>query len=325
MTKGKRIAVIGPVFADYRLSDSQLGRIRQAAPDATLTVLTDPAAFRARLAEADVAAGQIGRQAALPPFGRLAWFHTWSAGTDGEPAEALLASNIRLTCSKGNGAIPIAEFTIWAMLTIARRATSWLDAQTRHEWRRHTSPELHGATLGLIGLGHIGGEIARRAAAFGMRCIAVRRDAGAVNPGPHVSQVLPPDRLMEMLAVADFVVVAAPLTPETRGMLGEMQFRAMKPTAFYVCVSRGAIADPDVLRRALAEEWIAGAVLDAHATEPLPPGDLFWDLPNTIVTPHNAGTTIGTADRAIEVFVENLGRLERGEPLHNVIETGIGY
>ena len=120
-------------------------------------------------------------------------------------------------------------------------------------------------------------------------------------------------------------MVAAPLTPETRGLLTERHFRAMKRSALYVCVSRGAIADPVALHLALAEGWIAGAALDAHATEPLPPDSPFWDLPNVLVTPHNAGTTPGTAERSIDIFVDNLDRFARSEALRNVVDADSGY
>ncbi len=319
-----KIAIIGPSFNAYRLRAPQIERVCRAMGSDTLLEFDDPIAFRAALCDVDIAAGHVGL-APLPALGRLRWFHTWAAGIDHEPAEALLAAGVRVTCSKGNGAIPIAEFTLMAMLMIARQATDWIDAQRHHEWRRHTSPELAGATLGLIGLGHIGTEIARRASAFGMKCLAVRRHAAKVPADVPIERTFGPDGLTKMLAQADFVVVAAALTPETKGMLGEAEFHAMKPSAFYICVSRGAIADPAALHKALTERWIAGAVLDAHAVEPLPPDSPSWDLPNTLVTPHNAGTTLGTADRAVDIFIENLDRFRNDQALRNEIEPGVGY
>ncbi len=320
MAERRTIALLGPNFAEYRFSEDQSARIRAAAGDAVLDVHADPQSFLAALPHADIAAGHV--RGVLPGLGRLAWLHCWSAGMDQEPVAALAKAGVRLTSSKGNGAIPIAEYTLMAMLMLARRATEWIDAQRAHAWTRHVSTELHGATLGLIGVGNIGAEIARRADAFGMRCIATRRGAGAVA---HVRRMLPADALPELLAEADFVVVAAPITPETRFMLTERHFRAMKPSAFYVCVSRGAVADPAALHRALAEGWIAGAALDAHATEPLPADSPFWDMPNVLVTPHNAGTTLGTAERSVDIFVDNLGRFGRGEALRNVVDAAVGY
>lgn len=199
----RTVAVLGPNFMAFQLNEAQVTRIRAAAGAATVQVHTDPAAFLAALPGCDIAAGHV--RGTLPSLGRLAWLHSWSAGLDQEPVAALAAAGMRLTSSKGNGAIPIAEFTLMSMLMLARRATEWVEAQGRREWARHVSFELHGATLGLIGVGNIGAEVARRADAFGMRCIAVRRGPGAV---PHVHRMLPPAGLEELLGAADFVVVA---------------------------------------------------------------------------------------------------------------------
>jgi phosphoglycerate dehydrogenase-like enzyme len=133
------------------------------------------------------------------------------------------------------------------------------------------------------------------------------------------------DRLHEMLGRSDFVVVTAPKTPETTGMLGESEFRAMKPSAYYICYSRGGIADDAALLRALREGWIAGAGLDAHSTEPLPPDSPFWSLPNVIVTPHGGAATPSTRQRGIAIFLENLRRYQAGQPLLNVIDKDAGY
>jgi phosphoglycerate dehydrogenase-like enzyme len=321
---GKRIAIIAPALMEYRLSSADRGRIEAAAPGAALSVVSSPADFLALLPDADIAAGHIGN-IALAGVGRLSWFHSWAAGVDHEPVDALHAAGVTVTCSKGNGAIPIAEFTTMAMLAMARRIDRAFNAQRRGAWDRRLGTELSGSTLGLIGLGHIGQEIVRRAELFGVTCIAVRRDAGAPLPPNLRCIVLPRERMRDMLGKADFVVAAAPLTPETKGLLGEEEFRAMKSSAIYICVSRGGIADEEALRRALAEGWIGGAWLDAHAVEPLPPESPFWTLPNTVVTPHTAGATRGTAERALAIFVDNLSRAARGEPLRNQVRPGSHY
>jgi phosphoglycerate dehydrogenase-like enzyme len=128
-----------------------------------------------------------------------------------------------------------------------------------------------------------------------------------------------------MLGECDFVVVTAPSTPATVGMFDEAAFRAMKPTAFWICISRGGIADDDALLKALQDGTIAGAGLDAHGTEPLPADSPFWDLPNVIITPHNGATTYGTAQRSIEIFAANLKRFVAGEPLGNIVDKQHGY
>jgi phosphoglycerate dehydrogenase-like enzyme len=135
----------------------------------------------------------------------------------------------------------------------------------------------------------------------------------------------PRAELHAFLGACDFVVVTAPKTPETTDMLGEAEFRAMKPTAFYVCFSRGGVANDAALYRALTEGWIAGAGLDAHGVEPLPADSPFWDAPNTIVTPHNGATTLETKARGYRIFADNLRRYVAGEPLINVVNKQLGY
>ena len=155
-----------------------------------------------------------------------------------------------------------------------------------------------------------------------MRALGVRRSP---EPCPEVELVFPRERLHEFLALCDWVVVTAPLTPETRHMLGESEFRAMRRTACYVNVSRGAVADPDALLRALREGWIAGAGLDAHTDEPLPAVSPFWDAPNTIVTPHCGATTRHTDRRGADIFLDNLRRYVSDQPLHNIVDKAAGY
>jgi phosphoglycerate dehydrogenase-like enzyme len=140
-----------------------------------------------------------------------------------------------------------------------------------------------------------------------------------------VDEVFPLERLHVLLGQSDFVVMTAPRTPESKGMLGEAEFRAMKSSAYYICFSRGGIADDAALLRALNEGWIAGAGLDAHTQEPLPPDSPYWTAPNTIVTPHNGATTPNTRQRGVDIFAENLGHFQAGEPLRNVVNKEAGY
>lgn len=320
-----KIVVIGQQNNDYTSSDVDMERIRAAAGEHTVEFHEDTASFGAALKDADVAVGYIKSAKGIELPAKLKWFHSWSAGLDGEPIDIILDKGATVTSSKSNGAIPIAEQTILLMLMVTRKAWNWIDAQRRHEWHRQMSPELHGKTLGLVGLGNIGTEVARRAKAFGMKCVAVRRHPGGGTGDVQLDSIVGPEGLNDVLAQSDYVVVTAPLTPETRGMLGEEQFRKMKSSAIYICVSRGAVADTAALEKALREGWIAGAGLDTHATEPLPADSPFWDMPNTIVTPHNGGTTMGTSDRAVDVIVENLERWRRGETLKNIVDGKLRY
>lgn len=295
--------------------------LREAPPDVDVTFADDDASLGAGIATADVVAGTVPEWL-LGRAAKLRWVHSWAAGPDSQLYPAMVESEVVLTCSKGNGAVPLAEHAILLMLLLNRSALRWIHAQDEHRWDRFTHGELNGLTCGIIGLGHSGQDLALKAKAFHMRTTGVRRHP---QPTPNVDQVYRLEELRTFLAEADFVVVTAPLTLETRGMLGEAEFGSMKPTAFYICFSRGGLTDDAALERALREGWIAGAGLDAHSDEPLPADSPFWDLPNTIVTPHNGATTVGTRRRGVEIFLDNLRRFQAGQPLRNVVDKQLGY
>ena len=186
------------------------------------------------------------------------------------------------------------------MLMLNRNAYRWIENHRNRIWQHFTHGELNGLTVGIIGLGHSGADLALKAKAFHMRTLGLRRSQ---NPVANVDRMFRRDELHDFLGEADFVVVTAPLTPETRDMLGEAEFRAMKPSAHYICFSRGGLANDPALLKALQENWIAGAGLDAHDVEPLPPDSPFWTLPNVIITPHNGATTLATRQRGRDYFV----------------------
>ena len=295
--------------------------LRSAPPDVEITFAENRAELAAGIASADVVAGTVP-DSLLGDAEKLRWVHSWAAGPDSQLYPAMVESPVVLTCSKGNGAVPLAEHAILLMLLLNRSGLRWIQAQNEHRWDRFSHGELSGLTCGILGLGHSGQDLALKAKAFHMRTTGVRRHP---QPTPNVDRLYAPEDLQAFLGEADFVVVTAPLTPETRGMLGEAEFRSMKPSAFYVCFSRGGLADDAALERALKEGWIAGAGLDAHSDEPLPEDSPFWDLPNTIVTPHNGATTPGTRRRGVEIFVDNLRRFQAGQALRNVVDKQLGY
>ena len=173
-------------------------------------------------------------------------------------------------------------------------------------------------TLGVVGLGQIGAEVARRGLAFGMRVVAV--DPAQTEAPPGVAHLWRPDRLTDLLAESDFVVVAAPHTPETVKLFRRAELRRMKRTAYLINIGRGAIVDLADLTAALQAGEIAGAGLDVFETEPLPPAHPLWRLPNVIVTPHVAGASPRIAERHLGVVVDNVRRFVRGEPLRNVVD-----
>ena len=190
--------------------------------------------------------------------------------------------------------------------------------------------------MGIVGYGSIGREVGRLGKAFGMRVLALRRSAGQAKEGyasEHTGdragaipeQFYTPDQLHQMLSRCDYVVVALPLTHETKHLVGEAELRAMKASAYLVNIARGAIVDEQALVRALREGWIAGAGLDVFEREPLPDDSPLWAMDNVLISPHVAGFTPRYDERATALFVENLGRYLSGEPLLNLVDKTRGY
>ncbi|WP_206673648.1 D-2-hydroxyacid dehydrogenase [Pseudactinotalea terrae] len=253
----------------------------------------------------------------------LRWVHSWAAGANNDLTPEMVASDVVLTSSVGNGAIPLAEHSMLLMMMLNRDVPRWMASQRAQTWDRFTHGELNGKTVGIYGVGHSGSDLALKARAFHMRVLGCRRNHETSVPG--IDQMYSPDQLTEFVAECDFVVVTAPYTSGTAGAFSADVFRAMKSSAYWICISRGGIAADDALLQALQEGWIAGAGIDAHGVEPLPSDSPFWTAPNTIITPHNGATTQGTARRGVEIFVDNLRRFVAGQPLQNIVDKVHGY
>ena len=253
---------------------------------------------------------------------RLRWVQLLSAGVDHVPQ--IGDNRVVVTNASGIHAVPISEYVLGVMLVLAKRLHLAFDSQRQKRWQRFgfTPSELEGKTLGIIGLGHIGRAVARLGRAFGMRVVAMKRTPGAEE---DVDELLPADRLHDLLAQSDFVVLAVPLTHETRQMIDEAALRSMKRGACLVNIARGAVVDEEALSRALREEWIAGAALDVFEKEPLPEDSSLWGLENVIITPHMAGGSERYMERAVALFADNLRRYLAGEPLRNVVDLERGY
>ena len=277
----------------------------------------------------DEVAGELGEVEAVigrvPPevlekAPRLRWVHSPSAGVDADLSPEMIASPVVLTSSAGNGGISLAEHSMLLMLMLSRDVPRWMRAQAERRWDHFRHGELAGRTVGIYGLGNSGLDLALKAKAFHMRVLGVRRRPE--QPSPNVDTVC---ELDGVLAESDFVVVTAPRTPSTLGVFDRDAFARMKPTAYFICISRGGIADDEALLAALRSGQIAGAGLDAHGVEPLPPESPFWSLPNAIVTPHNGATSDGTLRRSQEIVTENIRRFVAGEVLHNLVDKYAGY
>jgi phosphoglycerate dehydrogenase-like enzyme len=261
---------------------------------------------------------------------RLRWVHAPAAGVASLLFPALVGSEVVLTNARGLHAVSMAEHALGLLLTFARKLHLARDLQRAHRWGQvalWTEPpafgRLAGGTLGLVGLGAVGSALAARAAALGLRVIALRPHPRP-DPAPAHEQ-WGPERLGELLERADWVVLAAPHTAATRGLIGAAELARMKPGAVLVNLGRGALVDEPALVAALREGRIAGAALDVVRGEPLEAASPLWDLPNVVITPHVAGLGPGHWEGAVEQFAGNLRRYLAGEPLVNVVDKRAGY
>lgn len=296
--------------------------VEAAAPTAVIRNFLSQEEFEAAIGEADIVATVHLSRQALARASRLKWLQSWSAGPDHTLTPELIVSPVLVTSAKGNGAIPLAEHAIMLMLMLDRVMLRSFHAQAQRKWDRFLHGEMNGKTCGIIGTGHSGVDLALKAKAFHMRVLGLRR--GTQAPA-HFDRMFTHSQLREFLAESDFVVVTAPLTRETRGMIGRDELTAMKSTAYYVCISRGGIVDDDALYEALRDRQIAGAGLDAHAVEPLPADNRFRDLDNVIITPHHGAATMESRRRAVGIFTDNVRRFVAGEPLMNLVDKAAGY
>lgn len=256
---------------------------------------------------------------------QLRWQQTPSAGVNHILTPLFLSRKIVLTNGAGSFSVPIAEFVIAYILSHAKQLSKLYALQTEHTWKRSVDLQLReigGTTLLIIGAGSIGQAIADRASAFGMRVWGSRRQP---QPQAGFEKVVGAEEWRALLPEADYVVLATPLTPETKGLFDRTALRSMRSTAYLINIARGEVVDEAALLMALSEGWIAGAGLDTFSTEPLPPDSPFWSLPNVLITPHCSGMSPRIVDRTIALFLDNLERYQTGEPLRNVVDQTTGY
>jgi phosphoglycerate dehydrogenase-like enzyme len=274
--------------------------------------------LEARIGEVEVlAVSGLWRNELLDRAENLRFIQSISAGTDQYAQEALRARGIRLASAQGANERAVAEHALALMLALARQLPQARDNQARRHWRGIISDpalredELSGKTLLIVGLGRIGSRLAALASGLGMRVIAIKRTP-VVAAGVTALVIAGQDRLLELLPQADFVVLTCPLTPQTELLFGAAAFTRMKSSAFLVNVSRGRVVDEPALIHAL-QGRIAGAALDCFWDEPLPADSPLWRFANALITPHTAGETRHYEDNVIDLLLENLDRLWRGE------------
>lgn len=312
------------------VSESMLTRVRERVEALGLPVKLLAVARDGRLAADSSQATAFFRDLPRVSYERvlsdapaLRWVHTISAGVDGLINDQLREREITLTNAAGAYAIPIAEWVLHALLMIVKRGPQMVLAQQERRWHDAIdSDELTGKTLTILGAGGIGREIARRAAAFDMRVWAVNRSGRAV---PHVERVVSGDGWRDLLPETDMLVLAAPLTAATRGLVGARELALLPRHAWLINIARGSIVDEPALIEALRGGTLAGAALDTFASEPLPPDSPLWTLPNVIVSPHHSGSSPRSEERALDLFIDNLQRFVSGAELRNVVDLEAGY
>lgn len=277
-----------------------------------------PEALKARIAEVDVLlCSGLWRNELIPLAPRLALIQSISAGTDQYSREALGAAGIRVASAQGANERAVAEHAIALILALARKLPEARDNQSAKKWRgmigeiARREDELGGKTLVIVGLGRIGARLAQLAKAFDMKVVGVRRDVS--RGGGAADRVVGESGLLGVLPEADFVALTCPLTPATENLIDAKALAAMKPSAYLVNVARGKVVDEPALVAALGRGGLAGAALDCVWQEPLAADSVLWGLPNVLVTPHTAGETQRYEDNVIDLLLENLDRLWRGE------------
>ncbi len=261
---------------------------------------------------------------------RLRWVQALGVGVDGFLDPVLAERGIAVANGRGVNVVQLAEHAMMLMLTFARGMPELTRRQAVADWRPSAAPhlptlfELSGSRLCLIGYGEIGRAVAQRARAFGMEVWALRRSPSG-EADAFADRILGPDGLDELVAAADHLLVVAPLTAETRGMIDAAAFARMKPGAYFYNMGRGGLVEQDALIAALRDGRIAGAGLDVVEPEPLPPDSPLWAMRNVVITGHTAGNTPRFLERTVGFIADQIGRFRRGEPLRNPINSQAGY
>lgn len=340
-----RAIALSPILSG-RVRARDVERIRAVAPGARIVQLSIDGLADGPVDDVEVLLRGWLRQDAferlLVRAPDLRWVHSAAAGVETALSPVVRGRDLAITNARGVFSRPIAEYVMTMVLSICRRLPELQELQREHTWQPLEARELRDVTIGIVGLGSLGRAVAALAGAFGCRVVATRRTASdgvvhAVTPSPdegdddqppapaRVDRLLGPEGLPELLAAADFVVLAAPLTAATKGLISESALEGMRPGAWLINVARAGLVDERALLRALREGRLGGAVLDTFRQEPLLPDSPFWDLPNVIVTPQTSWSSGRVLDRSVDLFCDNLRRFIAGQLLRNVVDPDAGY
>jgi phosphoglycerate dehydrogenase-like enzyme len=297
-------------------TDPLLAMLEKLPDDTRIAVGDRVEAFAQAAPEADVILNWTGSRELLQQVWRMApcvrWVHSRSAGLDELLFPELAESPVPLTNARGVFSEILGEFAMGAVLFFAKGFRRMVRSQEAGVWDQFDTMAVAGQSLGVIGFGDIGKAAARRAEAMGMQVLPLRRETGQQGK-------------LDLLARSDYVLLSAPLTPETRGIVGAAELRAMQPGAVLINVGRGPLVDEAALIAALREKRIGGAALDVFDQEPLPAGHPYYTLDNLLLSPHSADHTPDWKQRAMQMFLDNFERYRKGESLRNMVDKGRGY
>ena len=322
------VGVISPA-AIWVMPRQFVDQLRHDFPQHAFLEAWDRDTLRRLLPDADVAFTPFVDRDLFPSLPRLRWVQSPAVGVGSLMFPELLASGVILTSARGIRARSMAEHVLGVTIALARRLPHAMRSQAAHHWAQDelegpSIRTLQGARMGIVGLGAIGAELAKIAAPFGFRISAIRRRID--RPAPDgVDEVWTPDRLPDLVAKSDVIVIAAPHTPETKRLIGRRELDAVKRGAFLINVARGKMIDDDAVIEALRDGRLGGAALDVFTQEPLDPQSPYWDLPNVIITPHTSGSLQDYWTPLVALFADNLRRFESGRELVNVVDKMAGY
>jgi phosphoglycerate dehydrogenase-like enzyme len=314
----------------WQIPPDGVATLRARFPQIKFVHATTPEQRAEGLADCEAAYTWILNAGELARASRLRWVHTSAVAVETLCLPELFARGIAVSNTRGVQAVPIAEHVMAVLLALAKQIPFVLENQQQARWAQNEFVTdrlprlLKGRTFGLVGVGTIGSEIAKRAEAFGMRVIAMRRRPAYGVIG-HVERVYGIADLSDFLGQCHALVVAAPLTPETLGLMGAEQFAQLPKGAVVINVGRAKIIDTDALIDALTRGHLGGASLDVFPQEPLPADHPLWTTPNVILTPHTSGFRHGHWDEVVELYGDNIERWLKGEPLKYRIEPELGY
>ena len=308
----------------FPMEDKSRELIENTATGAVITVVNGVEATAEMFKKAEVIFGWPEEEQ-LKRSVNLRWLHLPSAGADSYARWELYPnSNILLTNSSGVYGVPIAEHVLAMILAYNHNLWKYAEQQKNIKWEEiRRTRDFYGSTIGIIGMGDIGMELAKRSKALGARVLGVKRTRSSMPE--YVDRLYTIEEIDEVLQQADYVVLALPNTQKTNGIVSEQRLRKMKPDAFLVNIGRGALVDQEALIKALKENLIGGVGLDVTEPEPLPQDNPLWELPNVMITPHVSGISPSNDRIRIDLFVKNLERYLTGEPLVNMVDFEEGY